>query len=181
MIATSKPLPGTAAALVDLAARYITEGRYRMAHLHLVWHRERIDPDELAELVNEATAVPAIPAGLRAADVIDHGKPDQLPRWLDAPIDVEIARIFSRQPVAATGSAQLVARLAAAICVDVSVEIALAAGRVHEPDASSDAAAPTGRSIHLDAPDLIELDADETDQDHEVGARRSEQDQRTIN
>ena len=159
MSATSRPVPGSAAALLDVAIRSVTEGRYRMAHLHLLWQQQRIDDLELSELVNQASTIPALPPGLSSAGIIESGKPDLLPRWLEPVIDAEISRICAGLPVAANSPIQIVGRLAAAVCVDVCVEIADASARIADPNAER--TTRRSRMIHLEAPDLIELEGDD--------------------
>jgi hypothetical protein len=156
MSATSRPTPGSAAALLDVAVRSVTEGRYRMAHLHLMWQQQRIDTLELADLVNHASTIAALPPGLSAAHVLEHGKPDLLPTWLEPVIDAEISRICAGLPAAANTPIQVVGRLAAAVCVDVCADIADASARAADPDAES--TVRRSRMIHLELPDRIELD-----------------------
>ena len=167
MVAMSKSAPGTPAALLDVTIRSVTEGRYRYAMLHLVWLRDRISLDEVAELVNRASTIPEMPWGLTAADVIANSRPSNLPAWLNVPLDDEITRICSGLPVASSLPAQLVGRIAAAVCVDVFVDTADAAVRAAhdgDPDEPNDAGEPTAhrsRMIHLTVPDLISIEDDE--------------------
>jgi hypothetical protein len=156
MSATTKPTPGSRAAVLDSVVRSVAEGRYRYAQLQLLWHRDRVPPEEMAELVTSATQVPGVPAGLTAAEVIARTKPEFLPEWLEPHIDTEIRRIFGGQPVSGPAPVQLVARVVAAVCIDVSVDTLDAAPRAIEPEAApSD---PTrSRLIHLGVPETIDL------------------------
>jgi hypothetical protein len=157
MPAMSKPAPGSPAAVLDTVVRSVAEGRYRYAQLLLLWHRDRVPPEDMAELVTGATEVPALPPGLTASEVIERAKPAMLPEWLAHHIDTEIARIFAGQPVSGSAPLQLVARVVAAVCIDVSVDTIDAAQRAEEPDAAPTDAAARNRLIHLGVPDTIHL------------------------
>lgn len=158
MSATTKPAPGSRAAVLDSVVRSVAEGRYRLAQLHLMWNRDRAPYEEMAELVTSATEVPALPPGLTADDVIGRTKPEYLPGWLDAHIDTEIRRILNGQPVSGPAPVQLVARVVAAVCIDVSVDALDAAQRAVEPEAAPTEATPRNRLIHLGVPETIDLD-----------------------
>lgn len=158
MTATSKPAPGSRAVVLDAVVRAVTEGRYRYAQLLLLWHRDRVPPEEMAELVTSATAAEAFPPGITPAEVIARSKPHIVPDWLDHQIDNEIHRIFARQPVAGASPVQLVARVVAAVCIDVSVDTMDAATRSPD-DLEATTPTPRNRLIHLGAPDTIDLDA----------------------
>jgi hypothetical protein len=160
MTATSKPTPGSAAGVLDVVVRSVTEGRYRYAQLHLMWSRGRVAVDELAGLVSQASTVPDLPPTLTAGHVIATTKPQLLPGWLSQAIDVEIGRICSGLPVASSSPGQLVARITAAVCIDVAADTFDAAARVERPD-TLPAAAPRSRLIHLGAPEVIALDETE--------------------
>lgn len=130
MAAMSKPIPGSRAAVLDSVVRAVAEGRYRMAQLHLLWHGERAPFDEMAELVNEATEIPAMPLDLTPEAVLAGTRNVLLPDWLARHLDNEVARIFAKQPVGGTTPVQLVARVAAAMLIDVSAESTEAAHRI---------------------------------------------------
>lgn len=156
MTATSQPAPGSRAAVLDAVVRAVTEGRYRYAQLLLLWHRERVSPEEMAEAITAATAADSFPPGLTPAEVIARTKPALLPEWLGHHIDNEISRIFHGQPVAGTSPLQLVARVVAAVCIDVSVDAADAATRSPD-DLAATGTEPRNRLIHLGAPETIDL------------------------
>lgn len=141
MNATTKPTPGSAAAVLESAVHSVAEGRYRFARLQLLWPNSIEILEEVALLLNDASAVPDLPSGLTAASVIERGKPRLLPDWLEATIDDEIARVCSGRPVGQVGPTHLVARIAAAVCIDVCADMIEAAGRRVEPGSTSPAAA----------------------------------------
>jgi hypothetical protein len=158
MTATSKPTPGSPAAILDTVVRSVAEGRYRYAQLHLLWNRDRVPADQMAEVITAASTVPAMPPGLTAAQVIERARPQHLPDWLGAQLDTEIVRICTGQPVSGTTPTHLVARVVAAVCIDVCVDTLDAAHRALRPDEAPAEAAPRNRLIHLGGPELIELD-----------------------
>lgn len=162
MPTTTPPAPGSARAVVDVVVKVVSEGRYRYGRLHLLQHAQREPLDEVAGLVNEATAVPQLPPGFTPAAVVESGKPHDLPGWLHAAVDEEIARICSGVDVASADPTRLVARMVAAICIDVSVDNLVAAARSESAEADPDAAgdvpvASRSRMIHLDSPQVISL------------------------
>ena len=158
MTATSKPAPGSPAAILDTVVRSVAEGRYRYAQLHLLWNRDRVPAEQMAELITEASRVPAMPMGLTASQVIERARPNHLPDWLAPQLDTEIVRICAGQPVSGNTPTHLVARVVAAVCIDVCVDTLDAAHRALQPDAAPAEAPPRNRLIHLGAPELIDLD-----------------------
>lgn len=100
MSATTKPTPGSAAAILEVAVHSVAEGRYRHARLTLLRAAASALLPDIVELVNDASTAADLPAGLTPATVIERGKPPMLPGWLDAALDVEIARICAGSPVA---------------------------------------------------------------------------------
>jgi hypothetical protein len=161
MTATSRPAPGSPAALLDTVVRSVVEGRYRYARLHLLWNRDRVPPEHMATLITQASAAPQLPVGLTANEVIQRARPQFLPAWLAPHLDAEILRICAGQPVAGTTPLQLVARVVAAVCIDVYVDTLVAADRAARPDGEPPDGAPRTRLIHLGAPDLITLGDDQ--------------------
>lgn len=173
MTASSRPDPGSRAAVLDSVVRYVAEGRYRMAQLHLIWHRDRAPLEEMAELVNTATEVPTVPFGLTAEAVLAVKENRLLPVWLGHQVGNEVRRIFAGQPVAGASPVQLVARVAAAMRIDVAAESSEAATRAHLPESPladdlvvadlTDGAAgdrvenPHSRLIHLGRTETINL------------------------
>ncbi len=183
MNATSRPQPGSRAAVLDSVVRAVSEGRYRMAQLQLQWHSDRAPLHEMAELITSATAMPHMPGGLDAEAVIASSRSALLPNWLEHHIDNEVHRIFSGQPTAGASPLQLVARVVAAVCIDVAAEKLDAAARAEtsasateqtpeadldlrtgaRDDLAADRAAPEApahrtRLIHLDAQATIDLE-----------------------
>jgi hypothetical protein len=161
MTATSRPAPGSPAAILDTVVRSVAEGRYRYARLQLLWNRERVPPEEMATLVTQASAVPQLPMGLTANEVIQRARPQFLPAWLAPHLDAEIHRICAGHPVAGATPLQLVARIVAAVCIDVCIDTLDAAQRAARPDAEPAEAAPRNRLIHLGGPELITLGDDQ--------------------
>lgn len=166
MNATTKPAPGSAAAVLDVAVHSVAEGRYRYARLHLIWRQATVPLDDLAELVNEASAVPELPPGLTPATIIETGRPKLLPEWLAIALDDEIARICAGRPVAKATPTQLVARITAAVCIDVCADTHEASTRVGA-DAEAEAVDAAGRHRHrmidFEAPagEVIDLGAEQ--------------------
>lgn len=178
MTATSRPVPGSHAAVLDSVVRAVAEGRYRMARLHLLWNRDRAPLYEMAELVDSATEMPVMPAGL-TVDAVLETTAEVLPAWLGHQVDAEIRRIFARQPVAGYAPDQLMVRIAAAMCIDVSAETAEAAVRVDLADPTltdervvadltdrpvvdaPDGGRKRSRPIHRDRADIIDLNQPE--------------------
>lgn len=170
MTATSKPAPGSPAAVLDAVVKLVAEGRHRMAQLVLLWHRERAPFEEMAEAVTSATEMPVTPPGLTAQSVIDSIRAVLWPTWLEHQVTNEVARIFAGQPVSGSSPVQLVARIAAAMCIDVSVETIDAGQRAAYAESPENAetegvgrgtpepAAPRKSLIHLGLPDTIDLD-----------------------
>lgn len=166
MNATTKPAPGSAAAVLDVAVHSVAEGRYRYARLHLLWRQATVSLDNLAELVNEASAVPELPPGLTTATIIETGRPKLLPAWLTVALDEEIARICAGHPVANATPTQLVARITAAVCIDVCADTHEASARVGA-DAEADSVDEAGHHRHRmidfesSAGEVIDLGADQ--------------------
>ena len=158
MSTTSPPIPGSARAVVDVVVKVVSEGRYRYGRLHLLQHAQREDLDEVVVLVNEATAVPEMPLGFTPAAVIQSGKPHDLPGWLEADVDDEIIRICTGAPVGSSDPTRLVARMVAAICIDVNVDNLVAAARSAADHSDTEVpAAAHSRMVHLEAPQVIDL------------------------
>lgn len=167
MSATTKPTPGSAAAILEVAVHSVAEGRYRYARLHLLWAGTSGLLPDIVELVNEASAVADLPAGLTSGTVIARGKPRLLPGWLDAALDGEIARICAGSPVAEPTPDRLVARITGAVCIDVCADThdaatraGVDAGAEHAPEDVAAAAHHRHRMLDLDSSEVIHLEAD---------------------
>jgi hypothetical protein len=161
MSMTSNPPPGSPRAVVDAVIRLVSAGRYRYGLLHLLMHRERNPLTEVAAFINEATSVDELPPGLTAERVIQGGKPELLAAWLIAPVDVEIERICLGRPPENETPVQLIARMIAAICIDVCVDNLTAAARAASTeDAAVASFLSFGHSqmVHVGVPDMITLD-----------------------
>ena len=164
MSATTKPAPGSAAAVLDVAVHSVAEGRYRYAKLHLMWRATTVPLDDLAELVNQASAAPELPLGLTAATVSAKGKPKLIPRWLDEALDEEIQRICGGRPVAKATPTALVARITAAVCIDVCADTHEASSRTAaDTDAAESGGHHRHRMIDLEsrAGEVIDLGVDQ--------------------
>ncbi|MDZ7677737.1 MAG: hypothetical protein U5K29_04235 [Acidimicrobiales bacterium] len=167
MSATTKPTPGSAAAILEVAVHSVAEGRYRHARLTLLRAAASALLPDIVELVNDASTAADLPAGLTPATVIERGKPPMLPGWLDAALDVEIARICAGSPVAEPTPDQLVARITGAVCIDVCADIHEAAARAdvdaageHGPEDVAAAIHHRHRMLDLDSSEVIHLEAD---------------------
>jgi hypothetical protein len=157
MPATSKPAPGSPAAVLDVLVHLVAEGRYRQARLHLLWVRSAEMLQQIADLVNRASAAPELPRDMTTAAVIEHGLPQRLPRWLRAPLTSEIERICLGRPVERIEPIQLVARVTGAVCIDLHADTLDAANRLELAEAEEVEAPARHRMLELDQPDVIRL------------------------
>lgn len=163
MSTSSKPHPGTAAAVLDSVIRSVAEGRYRYARLQLVWARQAGTFDGVVDLVARASAAPGLPPGMDPEAVVEGGRPRYLPSWLEDPLTEEIRRICSGSPLARSDEVEVVARVAGAVCIDVAVDLAGAADRVRADSTGHETPA---RARMIDADHVIDLEAE-----REVGSR----------
>ncbi len=157
MTATTKPAPATAAAVLEAVVRAVGEGRYRYARLHLVWARHSGTFESVVALVDQASAAPELPPGLDPAAIVERGRPRYVPSWLEEPLAEEIRRICVGAPLERSDENEVVARVAAAVCIDVAADLAGAANRLHSEGTGQ---AVPARARMMGAEHVIDLGAE---------------------